>query len=579
MKRAVITGFLLAVVLLTGAALWSQYQRADSAATVKAAVEAGITDDVQTLERLKLERQQEHERLEIAKIKDRQQAIPFNRRLTQSVSIGVATSAVLSLLILAGAYRRKILTHVLKIGVNEIPVKDKDLSRLAPEVSTSLALAQTIEAQAPQKAVELYLALADVNTKQLKALAGRIPQIPRELRMQDTLRLNAAPVSVPSFADLLTSRQIGPRTDLVFGVQDSGELARGTWQDLYSSAIAGQSGNGKSSTARSLILQSLLSGEIAAFYLCDPHRRKPEGLVNSLGPLVDLPNVIYNVSDFDLAHPVQAFSARMDARIAGHESCDRPIVLVIDELLTVINIVPGADAVVKRIGTQGRGFGCYGLFLAQSWVGSEVGGTSTRDNLTSLLVHRMKKKQANTLLQNPDWSKVASGLKPGEVVFEPTTADPQKLSIPLCTPADARTVYDMLVDGNTIRTSGSRPVRVDPDIDTFFEPLSTSQRPDTKTHTRAGPDAPQAPIDNVVKFERNPQGTPVPSGDPPSPALVLQLLKANCEASAMTKTDWIQDFSSRAGISASLLKLILLGRRNITPETITKVSPYLCTDA
>jgi hypothetical protein len=275
-------------------------------------------------------------------------------------------------------------------------------------------------------------------------------------------------------------------------------------------------------------------------------------------------------------------------------------VLVIDELLTVIKNVSGAADTVKTIGTQGRGFGCFGLFLAQSWVGSEVGGTSARDNLTSLLVHHLKKKQANTLLQNSEMAQIASTLSKGELIFEPAQDEPFKLLAPFCRPQDAIAVYEMITDGNTIRISGSheppapigsRPIRVqaDPELDSFFDSLNASQAPgDVETSkrisdTHTGPESTQGNHGDVVELDSRRhtqgQGYTVTEGQAPdsfsSPELVLNLLKANCETSEQTKTDWQKDFAARTGISESLLKLIMLGKRNITDDTIKKVLPHL----
>lgn len=495
--------------------------------------------------------------LKQAKLQDKREAIPVWRNVKYGSYVGFTVSVCLAGCIVAIAVYKKKTVHIFRLKDAEIPIKDKDLSRLAPEISTGLVLASQIEAEAPQKAFDLYIRMAEVNAAQLRAISGKGLHIHGDvLNGQEVQALPAVPAHVPTFHELLRGGEIAPGKSLLFGMRETGEPARGTWQDLYSSAIAGQSGNGKSSTARSLILQSLLSGEIEAFYLADPHRHKPEGLVNTLGPVVSLPNIVFNDTNFDLPGIIATFQERMQRRIDGKEPCQRPIVLVVDELLSVVKNVSGAGDVVRQIGTEGRGFHCYGLFLAQSWVGSEVGGTSARDNLTSLLVHRLKKKQASTLLQDAEWSKVASGLKPGEIIFEPTSDDPFKLSVPLCTSADAVTVYSMVSDGNTVKVSS--------DIDGYFQSIS---RHTEAVNLDVNPVVNMNPVNQDVNHTIN-RGVNLTELNDPA---LINHMAACVEHGEMTQAD----VAKLTGVSTAFISQLKNGKKKLSPDMREKLSAVL----
>ncbi|NJK82407.1 MAG: hypothetical protein HC914_22220, partial [Chloroflexaceae bacterium] len=86
----------------------------------------------------------------------------------------------------------------------------------------------------------------------------------------------------PTFAGLLASGHIGPGCPIVVGQSSSG-LLTATWSELYSTAIGGLSGSGKSWTAANLVTQSLLNGATVA--LVDPDAHDPNSLSARLAPL------------------------------------------------------------------------------------------------------------------------------------------------------------------------------------------------------------------------------------------------------------------------------------------------------
>ena len=83
----------------------------------------------------------------------------------------------------------------------------------------------------------------------------------------------AYPASVPSFAQLLDGGRVGKGNPLVLGFdQDDGSEISGSWLDLYSTAIAGLPGTGKTTTQRFLACQTALLG--ARFAIIDPTRAR-----------------------------------------------------------------------------------------------------------------------------------------------------------------------------------------------------------------------------------------------------------------------------------------------------------------
>lgn len=249
---------------------------------------------------------------------------------------------------------------------------------------------------------------------------------------------------VPSFADLLHAGKFQAGSPLVFGFQESGSPKIGTWQDAYSLGIAGLSGFGKSATIRFLMSESLLTKAVGRFYVIDPHYPHEKSLLASLGDLKDAPQVTYAENPIDTIDLITEIHAAIDRRLRGDEPSEPLMVVVIDELIPAVKTFPAVSRLVERIGMESRKAGVYGIFASQSWNGDKTGGTTARDNLTALLVHRMKPKQANTLLQDSGLARKVTRLSPGQVLFAPVASDPELLTVPYCSRNDMPEVVKRL---------------------------------------------------------------------------------------------------------------------------------------
>lgn len=91
--------------------------------------------------------------------------------------------------------------------------------------------------------------------------------------------------AVPSFAKLLADRRVGQGNPLLLGFDTaSGAELVGSWLDLYSTAVSGMPGSGKTTSRRFLACQTALHG--ARFAICDPHAgAADDSLAATLAPL------------------------------------------------------------------------------------------------------------------------------------------------------------------------------------------------------------------------------------------------------------------------------------------------------
>lgn len=258
------------------------------------------------------------------------------------------------------------------------------------------------------------------------------------------------PVNVPNFSELLDAGKFQQGSPLLFGFSESGSPKMGTWQDAYSLGVAGLSGFGKSATIRFLMAESLLTKAVGKFYVIDPHFPHEKSLLASLGDLKDAPQVRYADNPFDTGEMLTEIHAAIDRRLQGQEPSEPLLVVVIDEMIPVVKKYPKVAELVERIGTESRKAGVYGIFASQSWNGDKTGGTTARDNLTALLVHRMKPKQANTLLQDSELARKVTRLGKGKVLFAPVNDEPELLTVPFCSREDMPEVVRLLSGGEKV---------------------------------------------------------------------------------------------------------------------------------
>jgi hypothetical protein len=93
---------------------------------------------------------------------------------------------------------------------------------------------------------------------------------------------------------------------------------------------------------------------------------------------------------------------------------------------------------IKLLGVDGRKYGVYVWLLAQCWSARDLGDSSTRSPLTSLLVFNMRPNEAEMMTGYPQSRFVdALGLGQGEcLIFDMKTGTPTRVALPLMTAAD-----------------------------------------------------------------------------------------------------------------------------------------------
>ena len=333
---------------------------------------------------------------------------------------------------------------------------------------------------------------------------------------------------VPTFDELLRAGKFEPGKPMVFGFKEQGGPKTGTWKDAYSLGIAGESGSGKSTTIRCVIAQSFLTQAVGKAFFLDPHYPHPESLLASMGDLIHAPQVRYAENRIETLDLIDEIHGHIDRRLAGQEPSEPLMIVVVDELPVLVKKFPKIAELMEKIGMESRKAGVYGIFAAQSWNGDKVGGTTARDNLTALMVHAMKRKQANTLLQDNDLAKQVDKLRRGQVLFSPTQGKPEILTVPYCAIEDMPEVVRRLANGGVVS-------------DSVQSCVSTQQRTTVDT-----------------------TGTADGHGD-------AQLFRAALNACQNDK----KTLAATSGVSESLLTKIEKGERSITDATRQKLQAVL----
>jgi hypothetical protein len=249
------------------------------------------------------------------------------------------------------------------------------------------------------------------------------------------------PTSIPSFSQLLNRGELGNGRFLLGYHLTSGEPLHGTWRDIYSCAIGGQPGSGKSTAIRNILAQSALSG--GRFVVIDPHYGAGE---ESLGhTLVSLRScMLCEVASLDtqILEAVRYVDSIGRKRIQG---CSErwPLVIAVDEATALFSRSKIGDeltTLIESIAQEYRKVYVFALIMGQIWTASRTGGDSgLRDSFASALVMKMKRQQARMLLPT-EVAKEAETLSVGQAILWRTNGEHCKIIVPNCTTADVEQV-------------------------------------------------------------------------------------------------------------------------------------------
>jgi hypothetical protein len=267
-------------------------------------------------------------------------------------------------------------------------------------------------------------------------------------------------ISAPPFGSLLENGLIAPGRPLVLGYS-AGQPLLGTWKDLYSSAVAGLPGSGKTTTLRFLAAQSALQG--ARFVILDPHADAgADSLAGTLAPLEPVFLAPPASADDAMLSALHGVEQELDARLAGG-SVLYPLIVWVDEFTKLMgrSTVAGPLAtLIEAIAQEGRKVQVFALLSGQIWNSDRAGGTALRESLASTYVHRMKPVQAQRLLAAED-ARRARYLTTGHALLgRMSSEEVLEVGIPLTTQADIVRVATMLT-GNVETMRRAEPEVID----------------------------------------------------------------------------------------------------------------------
>jgi len=453
-----------------------------------------------------------------------------------------------------------------KIGKHsEIGVHEKDLSIAAP-IAMGLTNAEQLKQmnKGTEQAFELYTKMADVQTKQVQALVGKrgiIPTVPStSLPGQEPAALQSSQLEhIPTFQDLLISGEIAQDNPMILGYEN-GVPRQGSFLDIYSAAVAGESGSGKTSTMLFLIGSGLVACGVR-FIGIDPHYPHPNSLGSKTKPLWETGLMRMATSPDDMLNVLTQVELIIDHRLKQIDTDTTPIVLVIDELafLSKTSIGSSVAHTMERISTEGRKCAVYMLASSQTWLAARTGDSSVvRDTLTSAYVHRIKPKQANLLLQDKgEAEKVKKYVKQaGDVLFCPVNDDSTVCKMPYTTEADMMMVAEMLQ---------AQRIQIFPQ--SMEQPFDTSVLPEKE----AQDELPESSSGSAKKMISAPKSTLSDSFD----TKLVEILREQMETSPLDDKTWRKQLAEASGVSEPLIKKVVDGKQKLTARTAKKLLPHL----
>ena len=467
---------------------------------------------------------------------------------------------------------KKSSVHTYKIGEhNEVVVHEKDLSIAAP-IAMGLMNAEQLKQMngGVERAFELYTKMAEVQAKQIQSLVGRrgvTPLAPApdvSLPFQGSAELHSPQTKgVPTFQELLTTGEIARGKSMILGYEN-GIPRRGSFLDIYSAAVAGESGSGKTATLLFLIGSGLIAEKIN-FMGIDPHYPHPKSLGFKTKTLWEAGLMRMATYKDDMLTILEDIERIIDQRLQQIDKETTPVVLVIDELAFLAKTsIGGAIAhTMERISTEGRKCAVYMLASSQTWLVARTGDSSVvRDTLTSAFVHRIKPKQANLLLQDKEEAdKVKKYIKQaGDVLLCPVNNESVVCKMPFTNENDMHTVVNLLKSEAIDVAHKTIPERGTP---AFKEPPAQKELPESS-----------AGLSDTIRSSQSQRK--IEPFD--VKLLTADILRDQMEASPLENEKWQRQLATASGVSESLVKNIIDGKKKLSQRTAKKIVPYLFTE-
>ena len=314
----------------------------------------------------------------------------------------------------------------------------------------------------------------------------------------------------PTFGELLQRGLVGPGRFALGWDPGRGMPAFGTFGDLYSVAVLGATGSGKSTSARALVSQTAMNG--GKLIVIDPHLHAGrDSLAGDLAPLSNA-FLLAPVDDDPAAvkHALAAVLQLMSERKAG--ATGPTVLVVIDEWTSLVSRGgPRAEMLTRTmrlLAVEGRKLGLHGCVIMQDATKEAVG--PLRDVLASSYVHRSRPQHARMVapgLKADTWS-----LAPGEVWLDQVSAPPRLLTMPECTPSDVAAVGRLLLPTPTgPRNDSASWAAPTP------RPATPVQQPPVQPPPVQQPITPPAPARPDLRIIRPDDGVGSHPSTPPTP--------------------------------------------------------------
>lgn len=330
-----------------------------------------------------------------------------------------------------------------------LPVEAVQLATVAPQALGAWHAARQLEAQ--QQPVPHTITYSPHAAYHNRVDGAGIPLAPA---LQP-------PGDLPSFRALLDAGRVGQGRPMLLGLdRTTGEPVEGSWLDLYSCAVGGLSGTGKSWTATFLLAQAALQG--SRLLLLDPHADNPESLTSRLGPMRARFVCEPATTPAEMLAAVKLARGELDRRKAGgYARGSAPIVVVADEFAALQRgeLADPLAELVEALGQEGRKYDLFGMICSQVWSAERAGGTPLRDSLAAAYVHRLRPAQARMMtgLTSADLPDDLFTLPQGVAYLVTTGGDLRPVVIPRMEAGDLGRVAELLGGVSTSAAASAAP--------------------------------------------------------------------------------------------------------------------------
>ena len=263
-------------------------------------------------------------------------------------------------------------------------------------------------------------------------------------------------IEIPTFNDLLGDGHLGNNRMLI-GYNNEVKPLWDKLENMRSILICGKSGMGKSSGMRFLICQAILNG--CNLIVMDPHGHVEErSLVASLAPLANHYAVAPAIEDNEILETARYANDQLQGRLKGRLPKDKPLLVVADEMTSIINRGAGEEfaTLIEAIAQEGLKVGVFAITANHIISSARMGGDSSlRASFPSALVYGIERKQASLVLPSGYFDHVDT-MPTGTAIWSAATGSIETVQVPNCTADDIQQFASMNPGTNTGTTLRTR---------------------------------------------------------------------------------------------------------------------------